>query len=448
MEISRLYDIFRRHPIVTTDTRDCPPDGIFFALKGARFDGNGFALQALKAGCAYAVVDDAEVAGLDERCLLCDDVLLTLQRLAAHHRRQMRAPVLQITGTNGKTTTKELVAAVLAERYNVLYTLGNLNNHIGVPKTLLRLTPDHEFAVIETGANHVGEIAGLSEIVCPDCALITNVGKAHLEGFGSFEGVVKAKTELYDFVRRRNARSSTGGSPEAFVFLHVGNPYLAPRAEGLPAVTYGLSGSDADVEGEVIGCTPFLLFRWRERGGRWHEVQTRLIGAYNLDNLLAAVAVGRRFGVPTERVNDALSRYVPDNSRSEFRRTEHNRLVIDAYNANLSSMHAALDNFRFMADSRKMAILGEMRELGEASPEAHEEVAMQAATLGCEEVWFVGGRFANLPTEDFADGTTRFRHFADVEAVKSELRRHPLTDRLILIKGSNGIKLFQLPELL
>lgn len=438
MTLSALYQLFRQHPVTTTDTRNCPAGSIFFALKGANFNGNHFALQALEAGCAYAVVDEAEVAAADERCLLFDDVLTTLQQLAALHRRTLGTPILQITGTNGKTTTKELTAAVLSEKYDLLYTLGNFNNHIGVPKTLLRLTPEHEFAVVETGANHCGEIAELSAIVQPDCGLITNVGKAHLEGFGSFEGVVRTKTELYAHLRK------TGG----FVFLHGDNPYLAPKAEGMKAITYGAPSRDYDIEGEVVGCDPFVSFRWRQRGGAWHTIQTQLIGTYNLDNLLAAVAVGVHFGVAPESIDAALSQYAPTNNRSEFRRTAHNRLVVDAYNANLSSMRAAIENFRAIEADNKMLILGEMREMGDASVAAHAEVMQLTAAMGdaFKEVWFVGDEFEKARVQMDAETTRLFRYFDHVEAVKSALKEHPLHNRFVLIKGSNGTRLFELPE--
>ena len=293
MSIAEFYELFLRHPHVSTDTRHLVKDSLFFALKGASFDGNQFALQALEAGCAYAVVDDYQIAQKDERCIYVDDALVALQVLAAYHRRQLGTPILQITGTNGKTTTKELVAAVLSERLRVLYTEGNLNNHIGVPLTLLRLTDEHEFAVIETGANHVGEIAMLSDIVQPNCGIITNVGKAHIEGFGSFEGVIQAKTELYENIRKRNMQlleevdgsvQFREGSTPLFVFLNGDNPHLAQRAEGLPTLTYGSPDHGYVVEGEVVSCDPFLTFRWRKNGGQWHEVTTQLIGAYNLDN--------------------------------------------------------------------------------------------------------------------------------------------------------------------
>lgn len=440
MTLSALYSLFQQHPVVTTDTRDCPAGSIFFALKGAHFNGNRFALQALEAGCAYAVVDEAEVAAADDRCLFFEDVLATFQQLAALHRRTLGTPILQITGTNGKTTTKELTAAVLSEKYNLLFTLGNLNNHIGVPKTLLRLTTDHELAVVETGANHCGEIAELSAIVQPNCGLITNVGKAHLEGFGSFEGVVQTKTELYRHLRKT----------DGLVFLPADNPYLAPQAEGMKTLTYGQPSRGYDVEGEVTRCDPFVGFRWRERGGAWHEVQTQLIGTYNLDNLLAAVAVGLHFGVAHDRIDAALSRYAPTNSRSEYRRTVHNRLVVDAYNANLSSMRAAIDNFRALEAPSKMLILGEMREMGEASQSAHLEVMKLAGAVGndFEEVWLVGEEFSRAQRERGVPSACPFRFFKDVEAVKAFLSISPLRDHFVLIKGSNGTRLFELPELL
>ena len=430
MEISELYQIFCQHPVITTDTRDCPAGSIFFALRGETFDGNAFALKALEEGCAYAVVDDAAVAG-DERLIHVDNVLLALQQLAAYHRQQLGTPVVQITGTNGKTTTKELVAAVLMEKYNILYTQGNFNNHIGVPKTLLRLTNEHEIAVVETGANHPGEITELSKIVQADCGLITNVGKAHLEGFGSFEGVIRTKGELYDALRKKEG---------AFIFLNGDNPHLCKIAEGLKAMTYGQPDKGYHVEGEVVSCTPFLNFRWRQQGKAWQEVKTHLIGAYNIDNALAAAAVGLHFGVDAEHITHALCQYQPTNNRSELMKTEKNELIVDAYNANPTSMKAALDNFRRIDHAHKMVILGEMRELGTASAEEHQNVVAQLKTLGCDRVWLVGKEFAAFAGE--------YTYFENVEAVKSAIREQAVNGQLILIKGSNGTKLFQLPELL
>lgn len=437
MSLSELYQLYLEHPVVTTDTRDCPEGSLFFALRGANFDGNAFARQALLSGCAYAVVDDpcvceAVSASEASRYILVDDVLTTLQQLAAYHRRQLGIPVIQITGTNGKTTTKELTAAVLATKWHVLYTQGNFNNHIGVPKTLLRLNSAHQLAVIETGANHPGEIAELSALVDANCGLITNVGRAHLEGFGSFEGVIHTKGELYDYLRQK---------PGAFIFLDGDNPHLAPIAEGIPAVTYGLPGKGYDVEGEIVACNPWLQFRFRVKGGEWHTVQTHLIGSYNLTNALAALAVGMRFDVSPEQAAQAIAAYVPSNNRSELLRTAHNELIVDAYNANPTSMRAALDNFALISHPHKMLILGEMRELGAVSAEEHQKVAAQALSLGAEAVWFVGEEF-----QPYSEGA---QWFPDVEAVKTALSGGAKpAERLILIKGSNGTKLFQLPALL
>ena len=437
MSLSELYQLYLEHPVVTTDTRDCPEGSLFFALRGANFDGNAFARQALQSGCAYAVVDDpcvceAVSASEASRYILVDDVLTTLQQLAAYHRRQLGIPVIQITGTNGKTTTKELTAAVLATKWHVLYTQGNFNNHIGVPKTLLRLNSAHQLAVIATGANHPGEIAELSALVDANCGLITNVGRAHLEGFGSFEGVIHTKGELYDYLRQK---------PGAFIFLDGDNPHLAPIAEGIPAVTYGLPGKGYDVEGEIVACNPWLQFRFRVKGGEWHTVQTHLIGSYNLTNALAALAVGMRFDVSPEQAAQAIAAYVPSNNRSELLRTAHNELIVDAYNANPTSMRAALDNFALISHPHKMLILGEMRELGAVSAEEHQKVAAQALSLGAEAVWFVGEEF-----QPYSEGA---QWFPDVEAVKTALSGGAKpAERLILIKGSNGTKLFQLPALL
>ena len=430
MSIAELYEIYCTYPSITTDTRAITPCSLFFALRGANFDGNAFALQALEAGCARAIVDDPTLPA-DPRLILVDDVLTTLQDLAAYHRRHLHMPVIQITGTNGKTTTKELVAAVLSRKGRVTATRGNLNNHIGVPRTLLSVRPDDAFAVIETGANHPGEIAFLCRMVQADCGLITNVGMAHIEGFGSFEGVKRTKGELYDDLRRR---------PGTFVFLHADDADLSAMAADLPAVTYGAPGSGFDVEGEVVSCAPFLHLRWRRQQGAWHEVSTLLIGRYNLPNVLAAAAVGLRFGVDEDEISAALEAYKPTNNRSELKLTATNTLIVDAYNANLTSMRAALDNFRQINHSRKVAILGEMRELGDASSQAHAEVAQRALQCGCSEVWLVGPCFA-----PYATGC---RYFADVEAVRAHLAAHPLSHSLVLIKGSNGTRLYTLPDML
>jgi UDP-N-acetylmuramoyl-tripeptide--D-alanyl-D-alanine ligase len=432
MDIASLYRIYQEHPVVTTDSRKCPSGSMFFALRGDTFNGNQYARQALEQGCAVAVVDDGSVVPPgDARFVLVDDVLSTLQQLAAWHRRQWGGPVVQVTGTNGKTTTKELLAAVLGRKYNVHYTQGNLNNHIGVPLTLLGLRAEHNLAVVETGANHPGEIAQLCGFAQADCGLITNVGRAHLEGFGSFEGVKRTKGELYDDLKARGK----------FIFLNAQDDDLRQMAEERGFCTSDAPHCKPYAEGRVSACAPFVEFQWREGEAQpWHTVSTHLVGAYNLANLRAAVTVGLHFGVPASDIEDALAAYVPTNSRSEWRNTDRNRLLVDAYNANPASMAAALDNFDLIEGENKMAILGDMRELGADSHKEHQRIVARLEQMQLQEVWLVGSEFA---------GTRHpFRSFANVEEVKQELAQRPLFGRTILIKGSNGIRLQQLPELL
>ena len=432
MDISELYSIFKEHPTVTTDSRDCPEGSIFFALKGASFNGNAFAKNALAGGCAYAVVDEKEYAeDGDGRYIVVDDCLKALQQLANRHRRELGTKIVGITGTNGKTTTKELTAAVLGERYNVLYTQGNFNNDIGVPKTLLRLTAEHEIAVVEMGASHPGDIKELVDIVEPDCGLITNVGRAHLQGFGSFEGVVRTKGELYDYLRAHDGNA----------FINGGDHTLMGISQGLKLIKYGLEGTDgAEVTGEVTVCDPYLNFRWHACGGEWHYVKTHIIGSYNMMNMLAAACVGLHFGVTPEQIDRALASYVPKNNRSELEVTAHNSLIIDAYNANPTSMGAAIANFRDMKADRKMAILGDMGELGAVSAEEHQRVADMLGQCGIDEVWLVG--------DEFGRTDCGFRKFKDVEEVKQAITDNRPEGFTILIKGSNSMKLFQLPQLL
>lgn len=432
MDISGLYKIFLEHPTITTDSRECPEGSIFFALKGASFNGNAFAGKALEQGCAYAVVDEKEVTETgDSRYIVVDDCLSALQQLANYHRRKLGTRIVGVTGTNGKTTTKELLAAVLGEKYNVLYTEGNFNNHIGVPKTLLRLKPEHEMAVIEMGANHPGEIKTLVNIVEPDYGLITNVGKAHLAGFGSFEGVIRTKGELYDYLRDHGGK----------VFINSGDPILSEIAGSLVRIKYGISDvADAEVNGEVTVCDPYLNFRWRHKNGPWHNVSTHIIGSYNIMNMLAAACVGLYFEVKPEQVDHALATYVPKNNRSELEITTHNSLIIDAYNANPTSMNAALTNFRDMKADNKMAILGDMGELGAVSNEEHQKVVDFLKDSGLDEVWLVG--------KEFGKTVCPFRKFNDVEEVKQAIAAHCPEGRCILIKGSNSMHLYQLPKLL
>lgn len=433
MTTEQLYQIFESHPVVTTDSRDCPEGSIFFALKGASFNGNKFAAAALQQGCAFAVVDEPEYCAQgDERYILVDDVLRAFQLLARHHRRTLGTRIVGITGTNGKTTTKELMAAVLGEKYNVLYTLGNFNNDIGVPKTLLRLKPEHQVAVVEMGASHPGDIKALVELVEPDLALITNVGMAHLQGFGSFEGVVKTKGELYDFMRQ---------SKRGKVFVDANNPHLMGIVQGLDLVKYGTPASDGlFVGGKVVSAAPFLRFAWQREGGEWNEVQTHLVGAYNVLNMLAAISVGLYLGVSADEANRALANYVPSNNRSQLEETAHNKLIMDAYNANPTSMSVALNNLNDMEVPHKMAILGDMLELGAASAEAHQAIVDQLSRLSLDEVWLVGPEFART--------RCAFRKFNDVDEVIAQLQNQCPEGRYILVKGSHGIRLDKLSQCL
>ena len=438
MDIETLYSCFLQHPIITTDSRDVPADSMFFALKGDSFDGNQYAQAALEKGAAYAVVDDPSLQG--EHIILVPDVLKTLQQLAHYHRCQLGTTIVGITGTNGKTTTKELIATVLQKKYNVLYTQGNFNNHIGVPKTLLQLTKEHDIAVVEMGANHPGEIKTLVEIVCPDYGLITNVGRAHLEGFGSFEGVIRTKGELYDFLR---ADAGTA-------FINNDNEYLKGISHDLRLVKYGqMPADDLLVQGEFIDCNPTLHFRWKQQGSPFSpmEVQTHLIGSYNLDNALAAACVGTIFAVPAEDISAALSEYTPSNNRSQLTKTADNQLIVDAYNANPTSMAAALDSFAHVKAEKKMVILGDMKELGEVSQAEHKSILNRLAELQLQQIWLVGSEFKKaLQSNPVVDART----FADVDEVKALLAAPDgkPRDYTILVKGSNSTKLIQLLDLL
>ena len=427
MSIIDLYDLFIHNPQITTDSRNCPKGSIFFALKGDKFDGNQYAGKALASGCVYAVIDNPDYY-IGERTILVDNVLKTLQQLAHHHRKVLGLPIIGITGTNGKTTTKELLAAVLSTKFNLLYTEGNFNNHIGVPLTLLRLTHDHEMAVIEMGASHPGDIKELVDIVHPNYGIITNVGRAHLEGFGSFEGVIRTKGELYDYIRRSKGK----------IFIKKENEYLQSIAKGIEQITYG-NGDDAFASGQVVSCDPFLVFNWKQQG-KLHNVETHIIGSYNLDNVLAAVAVGRFFKIPAERISRAIAAYEPTNNRSQFKKTDNNELIIDAYNANPSSMKVALDNFITMPVQPKAIILGDMRELGPTSDELHAEVVAQIKKGQFDKVFLCGEHFSKVGKE--------FSPYATTEAMVEELRKQPLKGYHILIKGSHSMGLEKLADIL
>ncbi len=450
-EIPALYNHYLSHPLVTTDSRNCPEGSIFFALRGDRFDGNRYATAALAQGCSLAVVDDASVIpdGSD-KYFLVPDVLTALQQLSAWHRAQFRSwhrpvPVIGITGTNGKTTTKELLKAVLGRKYNVLATEGNLNNQIGVPLTLLRVTPDHDVAIVEMGANHPMDIAELCALSQPDYGLITNVGKAHLQGFGSLEGVIEAKTKLYESLRE------TGGT----VFVDGGNPYLTACVGDLAAVTYAVAETSSpsslpvpSVVGRISQSFPFLSLSL-QIGAEQTEIHTHLFGDYNLINVLAAAAVGNTLGVSLAEIKAAVEGYTPSNMRSQLIDCGFgHQIILDAYNANPSSMAAAIRSFSALPEYHKSLVLGDMRELGEDSFAEHQAVLMQLISLACfDEVILVGTEFgkafASLTDDQCMQWGMRtiVRCYDSVDGLCQDLGVIERLVGIVLVKGSRGIQL-------
>ncbi|NDW18301.1 UDP-N-acetylmuramoyl-tripeptide--D-alanyl-D-alanine ligase [Dysgonomonas sp. 216] len=433
MDVAQLYEIYKKHPIVTTDTRSNTNDSIFFALKGANFNGNKYAAKAIELGCKYAIVDEAEYADEPNNILLVDDVLKTLQDLANYHRRKLKTPIIGITGTNGKTTTKELLASVLKKEYNVLYTQGNLNNHIGVPLTLLQLKKEHEIAVIEMGASHLGEIMFLCNIAEPDYGLITNIGKAHLEGFGSFENIQKTKGELYEFIRSRK---------DGKIFIDNNNEFLNHIAEGITTISYG-TDENLFVSGRTVANDPYLTFEWRFSKNP-HIVKTHLIGGYNLSNALAAVTIGKYFGVKSELVCKAIEEYEPTNNRSQLTKTDKNYLIIDAYNANPTSMIASLSNFAEMNVNNKVLILGDMRELGSESIEEHQRIADFIVTKNFNKAFLIGENFNKVKISENSNVSV----YKTLDDFKDYLKKNVLENSYILIKGSRGLELEKSVDLL
>ena len=427
----QLYEIFLQHSSICTDSRFCTPDSLFFALKGENFNANAFALSALEKGCSFAVVDEAEFA-IDERFILVENVLVSLQQLATHHRKQLGTIIIGITGTNGKTTTKELIATVLQEKYNILFTKGNLNNHIGVPLTLLQLKPEHQIGVIEMGANHPGEIKKLAEIACPDYGIITNVGMAHLEGFGSFEGVKKTKSELYEYIFEHGKA----------IFINKDNVFLMEMASktGFSInksnfIDYSLNPENkaCNIYGQITDCSPFLKMQCTIDLLDTFNVNTKLIGAYNAENVLAAVAIGKYFGLENKRIKNGLQKYTPQNNRSQLTVTKYNNLFVDTYNANPTSMSAAILNFAQMNVNAKTLILGDMLELGEHTDIEHQNIINLLQQNKFENVFLVGHNFKST--------NNHYTCFIEVNDLINLLEKHPIRDEYILIKGSRGIKL-------
>lgn len=428
-----LYPAFLKNSKICTDTRKIESGCIFFALSGPSFNGNQFAELALQGGCSLAVVDQQEFAK-DDRFVLVDDSLKALQDLAQHHRRQLKCTVIGITGSNGKTTSKELISKVLKKKFKTVATIGNLNNHIGVPLTLLSIPVDTEMAIIEMGASKQGDIKELVDIAEPDYGYITNIGKAHLEGMGGYEGVVKTKTEMYDFVR----------SSKGKIFVNTNHPVFVERSTGIETITFG-DGPMNYVQGIFIDSDPYLRFQWGkvEDGDVASNpiTETCLMGFYNYENLLAATTIGLWFGVDRKDINEAISSYNPVNNRSEMVDTGNNLLIMDAYNANPTSMEAALKNLAGMSKSHKVAILGKMMELGPTWAEEHKKIAQLAIDSGTEAVYLVG----NLYSEAGVENATRI--FQDVAEAALYFKENPLREKCILVKGSRSNQLEILKDL-
>ncbi len=433
MNIEQLYQTYLQSRAVTTDSRAITPGCLFFAFKGEKFDGNAFAPQALEQGAALCIISDPQYR-VDDRCIVVPDVLTTLQELAKHYRQHLTIPVIGITGTNGKTTTKELVHAVLSRRYRTHATTGNHNNHLGVPLTLLGIPANAEIAIIEMGANHPGEIASLCAIANPDYGLITNVGRAHLEGFGSFEGVIRTKTELY---RHLAAKQGTA-------FVNANNDILIRQAADchLATVTYGDSDT-AQVRGHLVGSGPYMKY-YMEDGDNVYSIQSQLLGNYNFDNAMAASAVGRYFRVDYWDIKEAIEQYIPSNNRSQYKETGRNVLILDCYNANPSSMGVALDNFEALKRENKVAMLGNMRELGTDSRAEHEKIVARLTARNDMKAVLVGAEF------EFAHqkASDRLLWFADVQAAVKYFEQNPLKGCTVLLKGSNGTRMWELEKVL
>jgi UDP-N-acetylmuramoyl-tripeptide--D-alanyl-D-alanine ligase len=424
--IASLYEKFLSCDFVSTDSRADQTNSLFFALNGPNFKGAKFAHQALEKGARFAVTEDEEMAS--DRCLYVENTLETLQKLALYHRKKLSIPVVGITGSNGKTTTKELINAVLSQKFNTLYTQGNLNNHIGVPLTLLRLKPEHEIAIIEMGANHPGEIQMLCEIALPTHGIITNIGKAHLEGFGSLEGVARAKSELYRFIDEH----------QGTIFLNTNSDHLQRMSRRIETkITYPNASDFLHLE--MAEATPQVVYK-SENGT---EVTTHLMGSYNFDNIAAAVCIGKYFGVEEEKINEGIANYIPANNRSQVIRKNSNFILLDAYNANPSSMEAAIKNFGASTGSPKVLIVGDMFELGPESKEEHQKLGELIAAQPIEKVILCGKEM-----QAAAKVNPAFLHFETKPELENWLKQNPITNSYFLIKGSRGMGLETLLNLL
>lgn len=426
MLISDLYSVYKEYPNVSTDTRNLKENTFFFCLKGERFNGNTFSAEALEKGAAYVVVDEPQYR-VDDRCILVDNVLETLQQLAMYHRSQLKIPVIGITGTNGKTTTKELVTAVLSKKYRVVATQGNLNNHIGVPLTLLSIRPDTEIAVVEMGANHPHEIAGLCQISQPDFGLITNIGKAHLEGFGDVETIVSTKTALYESVRGK----------KGCLFVNADDALLMQHSELSDRITYG-TAEFADVRGQLIPSAMQMCFSDLTDN---KIVQTKLVGNYNFPNAMAALAIGKHFDVNPDDCRIALESYEPGNGRSQIIQKGNLQIVLDAYNANPTSMSLAIRNMAQISAKCKILVLGDMRELGQFSLQEHQRIVDLIRDLHFEHTFLLGEEFSKTNAPD----DWKFPTLNELQIALNKLLSQSVSATL-LIKGSRGMKMEQILE--
>jgi UDP-N-acetylmuramoyl-tripeptide--D-alanyl-D-alanine ligase len=431
MKIEEIYKLFTQCSSVCTDTRNIKKDSLFIALKGDNFDGNKFSKEAITNGSKFALVDNTEFAD-NEKIFFVSDTLLALQNLARFHREKFNIPVVAITGTNGKTTTKELISIVLQEKYNVTFTKGNLNNHIGVPLTLLEINVETQIAVIEMGANHPGEIKTLCEIALPNYGIITNIGKAHLEGFGSLYGVINTKTEMYRFVKKNKGK----------IFINTNNEILLSHIDNNEYISYGES-EDCYMIGKNPSSNPFLQLEWKMYNNSiWNTVQTNLVGNYNFENVLAAICIGNYFEVEEHIIIKAINNYKPTNNRSQIIKSENNTILIDAYNANPTSMFAALESFFEMKGENKVLIIGDMLELGKNTENEHKNILQLILQSDIKEVFLIGKTFVKISEN------SNLKTFESVSLFKEYLKNNPLLNKQILIKGSHGIHLEELIPIL
>lgn len=424
--IEKIYELYKKAYTITTDSRCITKDCIFVALKGEHHDGNDFAMEVANGGVAACVISDRQGLPENERLFVVNDSLKTLQELAKLHRERTNVTVIGITGTNGKTTTKELISAVLSKKFNIIFTQGNFNNHLGVPLTLLRIKPETELAVVEMGANHPGEIKQLTEIGKPNYGIITNIGRAHLEGFGSLEGVIKTKNEMYQHI------AANGGT----LFVNNDNELLVRLSDGIKKFTYGTT-SNADIKGEMTAAAPCLSLKTLGL-----NIDTQLVGDYNFENVMAAVAVGKYFDVSPSDIKDALVEYKPTNSRSQVIETQRNRIILDAYNANPTSMNHAIMNFRKICNDDNILILGDMRELGAESQNEHKTILKLLNELNFNNVILVGEEFRK------ACHNSNFMTFKNVDELIELLEKKTVSGKDILVKGSNSMKLGKVVEML